>query len=55
VDEIRHFVSCVRGAEQPVVTPEDGTRIMTMVDAIYRSASSHREVPIDSVPGMSRP
>ena len=46
LDEIRHFVSCVRGAEEPLVTPEDGTRIMTMVDAIYRSASSRREVPI---------
>jgi predicted dehydrogenase len=46
MDEVRHFVACVRGVEEPLVTPEDGTRIMTIVDAIYASAATRREVLI---------
>ncbi len=49
VEEIRHFVACVRGVEQPIVRAGDGTQIMRMVDAIYQSAASGREVAISSV------
>jgi predicted dehydrogenase len=46
LDEVCHVVECVRGVTQPIVTPEDRTRLMTIVDAIDQSALSQRGVPI---------
>lgn len=45
--QMRHFVAAVRGEEDPMTTAEDGTLVMKMIDAIYRSAELGREVPIE--------
>ena len=37
--EIRHFVDCVRGEAQPLVTGEDGLKAQSIIEAAYRSAA----------------
>lgn len=37
--EIRHFVDCVRGEAQPLVTGEDGLKAESIIEAAYRSAA----------------
>ena len=44
--EIRHFIRCIRGEEKCICTPEDGLEMMRIIDAVYESARSHREILI---------
>jgi len=44
VEELRHFITCVRGADQPQVTGEDGRRVLEVALAARRSARERREV-----------
>ena len=44
--EINHFVDCCQGKTECIVRPEEGTRIMQIIDAIYASAESGQEVLI---------
>lgn len=41
---IRHFVECVLGREQPIFTPEQGVDMIKILSAIYESAETGREV-----------
>jgi len=43
---IRNFLDTIQGKAKPVVTPDDGIRIMTILDAIYESAARGRSVTI---------
>lgn len=43
-EEMRHFVACVRGEEEPIAPGPDGVTVMKMIDAIYESARSGQEV-----------
>lgn len=45
-EEIAHFIEVIRGAEQPIVTAEDGVECMRITDAIYESANEQREIRI---------
>ena len=42
--EINHFVDCCLGKASCVCKPEEGTAIMQIIDAIYASAESGKEV-----------
>jgi predicted dehydrogenase len=42
--EIRHFARCVCGAEQPIVTGEDGREVLKIMLAAYQSAGEGRKV-----------
>ncbi|HZG86354.1 Gfo/Idh/MocA family oxidoreductase [Paenibacillus sp.] len=41
---IRHFVECVLGREEPIFTPEQGVDMIKILTAIYASAESGREI-----------
>lgn len=42
--EVNHFVDCCQGKLACIVKPEEGTAIMQIIDAIYRSAETGKEV-----------
>ena len=44
--EDTHFVACVRGKEQPLCTAEQGLVIQKIIDAIYKSSQSGKEVTL---------
>jgi predicted dehydrogenase len=44
--EVKHFVECIREGKTPLATAEQGLHILQILDAIYRSAESGREVVI---------
>ena len=48
-NEISHFVSCVKGEAQCISTAQDGIAIMRIIDAIYESAATKKEVLIKGV------
>ncbi len=47
LEQLRHFVAVAQGHEQPVAPSSQGVTLMKMLDAIYRSAETGREVAID--------
>ncbi len=46
--QMRHFIAAAEGREAPLVTPEQGVTLMSMIDAIYESARLGRQVRIPS-------
>lgn len=42
--ELQHFLSCIRGEEQPLVTGADGIRALRLVEAARRSSEEGRVV-----------
>jgi predicted dehydrogenase len=44
--EIRHFVDCVKGEAECISTAKDGIEVMKIIDAVYESAETKREVLI---------
>ncbi len=44
--EIQHFVDCITESKEPMPRPEQGLVVMKVIDAIYKSASTHKEVPV---------
>jgi predicted dehydrogenase len=45
--EIEHFIACVRGEAQCIVVPEQVLDVQRILDAIYKSAETRREVRLD--------
>ena len=45
--EIAHFIRCVREKKEPSSSGEKGLRVMRVLDAIYESARTGKEVRID--------
>jgi predicted dehydrogenase len=45
--EVRHFVECIRTGKQPLAPGEQGVTVMRIIDALYASAASGREVRLD--------
>ena len=45
--EIAHFVDCIVNGTECRVKPEDGVVLMKMIDAIYESAATGKEVAIE--------
>jgi predicted dehydrogenase len=46
--EIAHFVECVRSDQTPMATGEEGLEIMRILDAIYLSAKTGKEVSLST-------
>ncbi|MBI5835774.1 MAG: Gfo/Idh/MocA family oxidoreductase [Candidatus Eisenbacteria bacterium] len=45
-NEIAHFVECVRKGSQPIASGEEAHAVMKVMDAIYKSASTRKEVKV---------
>ena len=45
-NEIRHFVDCVRHGREPSAPVGQGLDVLRILDALYRSAETGREVVI---------
>jgi len=41
---MRHFRECIQGKAQPLIGPDAGVLLMSMVDAIYKSAATGKSV-----------
>lgn len=52
--EIEHFIACVRGEREIIVKPEEALEVQRVLDAIYESTRTGREVRLDKE-GDSRP
>ncbi|HHV62442.1 MAG TPA: Gfo/Idh/MocA family oxidoreductase [Firmicutes bacterium] len=46
--EVAHFIDCIRHGRTPMCPASDGVAVMRMLDAIYKSAESGREVRLSS-------
>jgi len=46
VQEMEHFVQCVKNDQQPLVTGEDARAVMEVLFAAYESAGTGRKVPL---------
>ncbi|HVC35056.1 MAG TPA: Gfo/Idh/MocA family oxidoreductase [Chloroflexota bacterium] len=44
---IRNFLDVIQGKAEPVVTPDDGIRIMQILDGIYASAESGKSITVE--------
>ena len=42
-----HFIDCVRNDKQPLISLEDGLRVIAVSEAAYRSLKERREVAVD--------
>ncbi|MHB9133191.1 MAG: Gfo/Idh/MocA family protein [Armatimonadota bacterium] len=45
-NETRHFIDCIKLKKQPIAPPEDAVKMMKIIDAIYTSSESGREVAL---------
>lgn len=45
--EVRHFVECIATGKQPIASADQGTVLMQMLDGIYESQRTGREVRLD--------
>lgn len=46
LEEMRHFIACVAGSQQPVCTLEDGVYAQRLIEAVYQSSRQHRFVKV---------
>jgi len=44
--EVVHFVDCILGRAEPIAPGADGVTVQRMLDAIYRSAETGKEVAV---------
>ena len=45
-NEIRHFITCIREGKTPISPISDGVMVQRMLEAIYESARTHKEVEL---------
>lgn len=45
-NETRHFIDCIRQNREPLAPPEEAVKMMRIIDAIYASSRTGREVAI---------
>jgi len=43
-NETRHFIDCIKMGKEPLAPPEEAVKMMQIIDAIYASAETGREV-----------
>jgi predicted dehydrogenase len=48
-NEAKHFIECMRRRREPLAKPEEAVRIMRIIDGLYASAESGREVLVSPV------
>lgn len=44
IDEFEHFIDCIRNDKEPMARPEEAVELMKVIDAIYESAETGKEV-----------
>ena len=44
--ELKHFIECIRGDKEPLVTGEDGRAVLEIMMAAYHSAGTGRKIPL---------
>ena len=44
--EVRHFVDCIRRGREPLITGEQGVVVTTILEAVYKSATSGQAVTL---------
>ncbi len=42
----QHFADCILGRAQPIITADQGIKVMQILDALYESATSSKEIEI---------
>ena len=47
-NETRYFLDCVKSGETPLAKPEEAVKMMKIIDAIYKSSETGREVVISA-------
>lgn len=47
-NETRHFIECIRKRKAPMAPPEDAVKMMQIIDGIYASAETGKEVRFDA-------
>ena len=55
VDEMVHFVDCVKNDKQPLVTGDDGRAVLEIVFAAYESAGTGRKVLLPFKSNATKP
>lgn len=45
--EVAHFIDCIRQGKAPIATAEQGLHVLQILDAIYRSSETGREIVIE--------
>jgi len=53
--ELAHFVDCVRNGTKPLVTGEDGKRVLELIHAAYASARQGRKITLPYGSSADRP
>jgi predicted dehydrogenase len=48
IEEIKYWVGCVRGENEVLVKPEESLNVQRVIDAVYKSSETGREVLIDA-------
>lgn len=46
VEELLHFVDCIRRRKRPMATGEEGAKVQRIIDALYKSAKLKKEVRV---------
>jgi hypothetical protein len=46
---MRHLKRCIGAGEKPLVGPAEGLTLMSIVDAIYKSAESGKSVEVKGI------
>lgn len=47
IEEVKYWVSCVRGENPVLVKPEESLNVQRIIDALYKSSESRREVLVE--------
>jgi predicted dehydrogenase len=50
VDELRHFLACLRGVEKPVVSVQDGAQSLRIALGAHQSIETGKVIPFESCP-----
>lgn len=49
LEEMKHFIECVRTRKEPITTPEEIINVARILEAVYKSAATGREVLISEL------
>ncbi len=56
VEEIKHWVACLRGEAEVLVKPEESLNVQRILDGLYLSSEKGREIVVaEELPGASAP
>ncbi len=47
LNQLRHYLGCVRGQEQPILTPQDGLESVRVIEAAYRSSTVNKWMELE--------